>query len=149
MKVRVVCPRYLKWMSAAFLLLVACLLGGSFAAGSQEITLQNEAQRQAFLQSIGLDICPEKHTQRLIEIPWNFNAVYREYNRIQIESGFDLTDYSGKTVIQHTYETEDGRLIHLLQDGEHLIGGDICGVRLDSQMLPLIQRKETKIDSFG
>lgn len=148
MKVRVVCPRYLKMVSVVFLLLLFGLLGGSLATGSSEIDLPNEAQRQAFLQNIGLSIRPDCHTQRSVAIPWDFNAVYREYNRIQRQAGFDLTDYSGKTVMQHTYKTETGQLVHLLQDGERLIGGDICGVQLDSQMLPLFQ-KGTKIDSFG
>ena len=97
----------------------------------------NEA-RMMYLKSLKLEAEDENLTSKDIVIPQDFGEIYKEYNSLQKKSGFDLSNYKGKSATVYTYELSGtDRLIHLIVCDGAIIGGDIADVRIDGKMYPL------------
>ncbi|MBQ6675736.1 MAG: DUF4830 domain-containing protein [Ruminococcus sp.] len=128
----------------AFLVLIAAVVLIAHArAGRADIyTLKTESDRQAFISQMGWEVGKEYDECKVVLIPEKWNDVYKKYNDLQKEQGFDLTDYKGKTVEIYTYsvhnykgyeDSEDVFINLYICDGV-LIGGDVCCTRLDGFM---------------
>ncbi|MBQ9376038.1 MAG: DUF4830 domain-containing protein [Ruminococcus sp.] len=110
--------------------------------GEPEYVLKTEAARQSFLHQLGWQVPKEYEECRIIVIPEDFNDVFENYNKLQKEQGFDLSDYKGKTVEIYTYpvynykgyEKKDCIKCNLLICNGKLIGGDVCSVELGGFM---------------
>ena len=72
-----------------------------------------------------------KQTQE-VRIPTEPSEVFERYNDLQISQGFDLHEYSGKSVKRYVYEitnypnSEDTYYATLLIYKNAVIGGDVC-----------------------
>lgn len=95
------------------------------------ISAKTDSERRAYLSKYGYELAKECE-QKEITIPKKWNDVYKNYNKIQKNQGFDLTDYMGQKATLYTYTVTNykgkGDLIvadMLVCDGK-LIGGDIC-----------------------
>ena len=77
----------------------------------------------------------------LVNIPQTFDKVYARYNTLLKEGGWDLYKDRGKTVTRYTYyiPSVNSRANILVYNGK-IIGGDICGITLDSIMVPIIRQ---------
>lgn len=129
----------------AFGLLSLLLIGGMwlFAGGQSSKEAENgrtNRQRIAFLAGFGWQVAEEPTETGSITIPLEFNDVYKQYNELQLEQGYDLRLYAGKTVTRYQYEvknhpnsTENIRANLLVYEG-HIIGGDICSLELGGFM---------------
>ncbi|MGN1097268.1 MAG: DUF4830 domain-containing protein [Clostridia bacterium] len=86
----------------------------------------------------------EENPSEIVEvtIPEEWDGVYNNYNALQMEGGFDLTPYKGRTCTRYTYEIPDkfARGNVLVYNGE-VIGGDVCSITLDGIMLPIEKDK--------
>ena len=73
-----------------------------------------------------------------ITIPEEFGAVYVRYNEMLKKEGYDLSFYKGERCIRYTYfiPSVNARANILVHNGE-IIGGDICGITIDSIMIPI------------
>ena len=73
-----------------------------------------------------------------ITIPEKFGAVYSRYNEMLKKEGYDLSPYKGERCIRYTYfiPSVNARANILVHDGK-IIGGDICGITIDSIMIPI------------
>ncbi|MGI6269861.1 MAG: DUF4830 domain-containing protein [Candidatus Howiella sp.] len=137
--------RRMRFALMALVLMVAALLAASAlaAAGSQVVSDgADTAQRLAFLSQNGY-VC-EGETARQIRIPDQLDEVYTVYNSIQIEQGYNLGNYLGRTVDLYTYVVtnyagEDAVYAHLLVCDGVIIGGDISSARLDGFMHGIVQ----------
>ena len=79
-----------------------------------------------------------------ITIPDEFSEVYENYNKLQKEQGFDLSQYKGKSAVCYTFpvigyinekgEQEDYVRANVLVCDGKIIGGDISSTRLDGFM---------------
>ena len=83
---------------------------------------------------------------RQIRIPDQLDEVYTVYNSLQIEQGYNLDQYLGRTVELYTYtvtnyDGEDEVYAHLMVCDGMIIGGDISSARLDGFMHGIIQVK--------
>ena len=102
------------WLTASALLLALTLIvvgAGTFlaqdiqAAGAPAETLpdptgvRSNDDRIAYLQSLGWIVGKEPAAVEDVLIPETFDASYDDYLALQAEMGFDLRDYTGKTVI--------------------------------------------------
>lgn len=100
------------------------------------------AKRVEYINSLGysVDATP---TVKEITVPQDFSPVYERYNRIQAEAGFDLSAHRGEKAVVYGYKTADGEktVTLIVSDGE-IIGGDICSVRIDGEMLPLLKKEK-------
>ncbi len=84
----------------------------------------------AYTESFGWQISEESLTFSQITIPYRFNDVYTQYNKVQKKQGFDLAKYKGKTVTLITATVTnftDGEpvYIELITDKTLLIGANL------------------------
>ncbi len=100
---------------------------------------KNEVRVQ-FLDGLGWQVSAEPLEIEEVVIPLEFDATYDKYNKLQIEQGFDLSDYMGQRVKRYTYavynypgEKDTVRANLLISDGK-LIAGDVSSVKLDGFM---------------
>lgn len=114
--------------------------GVSTAASTNE-------ERIAFLKHFGWEVEEEPAEIVEVAIPAEFNDVYQNYNKIQKEQGFDLTDYRQKRVKRYTYvvtnypnEPEEVHANLLVYEGA-VIGGDICSLKLDGFMHGFLMKR--------
>lgn len=100
------------------------------------------AKRVEYINSIGYSV-DDTPTVKEITVPQDFSPVYERYNRIQSEAGFDLSAHRGEKALVYGYKTADGEktVTLIVSDGE-IIGGDICSVRIDGEMLPLLKKEK-------
>ena len=93
----------------------------------------------AFAEALGCRIDMENVTSREVTIPGDFDEVYARYNDMQLQCGYDLRPYRGKTASLYTlpvtnYPGADGVLCDLLVCRGKVIGGSIYTSALDGFM---------------
>ncbi len=113
--------------------------------------MTNETQRQQFIKDLGWKVADEYDTCRIVIIPEEFDEVYKNYNDLQKQQGFDLAEYKGRTVEIYSYpvynyEGEQNVMMNLMICDGMLIGGDVCCTELDGFMHGL-KKPETTTDS--
>ncbi len=106
--------------------------------------LTTTASRVRCLAQYGWEVDPSGETKRQVNIPDPLDAVYKEYNKLQLVCGFDLENHRGKTVTCYTYpvlnfpyQTDEAVFVNILVDNARLIAGDCMSRALDGFMLPL------------
>ena len=104
------------------------------------VSASTDEERRNYLATFGWETqaeCEEKE----ITIPQSWNQVYSDYNEIQINQGFDLSDYKGKKVTLYTYkisnydETTEEVVADMLVYNGLLIGGDLCNTSAENGFL--------------
>jgi hypothetical protein len=104
------------------------------------ISASTDEERQNFLAGYGWEVDTEFETKELT-IPEKWNDVYNDYNEVQLNQGFDLSQYKGKTVTLYTYtitnykDLSQGVVADMLVCDGNLIGGDICNTSADDGFL--------------
>lgn len=112
------------------------------------IVMTGADERLEFLKSLGWETSPEPIDAREVIIPEDWNDVYKEYNSLQIQQGFDLEKYRGKSAEIYTYEVYnygDRRanvVANLVISDGRLIAGDVCCTELGGFMQGLLRAKE-------
>lgn len=112
---------------------IAVILAIMFCAGifimiknkpDNSIILPTEASRIGFLNINGCNVYEEPVECSAVTIPAEFNEVYNAYNEIQLQQGFDLSDYKGEKADIYTYKMQDnsGLLAVLIICNDKLIG---------------------------
>ncbi|NLZ45618.1 MAG: DUF4830 domain-containing protein [Clostridiales bacterium] len=120
----------------AIIVIMIVLTGGK----NQEYTMKNEKDRQSFLSEMGWEVSAEYLECKVVIIPSEFNDVYKEYNSMQKEQGFDLAKYKGKTVEIFTYEVKNypehkkNMVCNIMIYEGVLIGGDVSCIEVDGFM---------------
>ena len=97
---------------------------------------ETEEQRQAFLKQIQADVTNEPGAVMAVVLPVTFDDVYKNYNQLQKQSGFDLEKYAGKEIIKYTYAGTD-ETVTLLVYRNKIIGGDRLPNKEDAKSQPL------------
>lgn len=117
----------------------AVLLGQLLSIRSGGADGSTNALRVAYLQGLGYNIDDAAVTHKDVVIPEEFSDVYEKYNRLQRQAGFDLAPYRGKQAEVYTYRLSNDaeNEIHLMVSDGVVIGGDVCSLRIDGEMLPL------------
>lgn len=110
--------------------------GSSFSATSEEDILK-------FISYYGWEVDSQPAEVRDVIVPEIFDDVYSNYNKIQLEQGFNLEKYAGQRVKKWTYivrnypdtaPEDDYIRINILVSNDVVIGGDVCSVKLDGFM---------------
>jgi len=128
--------------AAGILLAVLLVCAAVKYSGRSVYELNSETRRQEFLKEMGWETSDEYDECKAVKIPEKWNDVYINYNKLQKEQGFDLTDYKGKNVEVYTYrvknypgrENSEGVVCNLMIYKGQLIGGDVCSAELDGFM---------------
>lgn len=134
-----------KGLVALLAAVLLCLFVGGelYAAGNIKQNGKTNAQRVAFIKSMGLVPQEECIGNKDIVIPERFGMVYENYNKLQLKAGYDLELYKGSdaTVFTYSVETPNGysgdAVANLIVYNGRIIGGDISSRELDGFMLPL------------
>lgn len=131
------------------MLLVLTVLGlaGLTVSADADVIVLNEEQRMHYLTDLGLKGVQGPVENKIITVPWEFNDVYKSYNTLQKEAGWDLIDYAGKSLNMFTYNYK-GLLVHIIiTDNGEVVGGDICDPSINGFMLPLTAKSVNEINS--
>ena len=104
------------------------------------ISASTDKERRDYLASYGWESEQEFETKELT-IPQEWNDVYDAYNEVQLNQGFDLTNFKGKAVTLYTYtitnyeNTSEGIVADMLVYDGNLIGGDVCNTSAEDGFL--------------
>lgn len=121
----------------AVVIITFILIFQALSEKAAQIDGSTNAARMMYLKSIRLEANDQNLTAKDIIIPQKFNNVYTEYNKLQKKSGFDLSDYKGRSATVYTYELTAKKQIHLIVCDGKIIGGDIADVNVNGKMYPL------------
>jgi hypothetical protein len=89
-----------------------------------------------FLSGYGWVTESAPYETKEVTIPASFSAVYNEYNEMQKQQGFDLSQYRGEKATQFTYRitnhpAEGDVFANVIVINNRIVGGDICSHTLD------------------
>ncbi len=107
---------------------------------SSVISASTDEERRAYLEGFGWSLDEEFETKELT-IPEKWNKVYLDYNDIQKNQGFDLSEYKGRKVTLYTYRVNNfegnskGIVADMLVCDGVLIGGDLCNTSAENGFL--------------
>ena len=127
-------------------LLAVLLIVGSSVGGVKILTADRAStpeKRVKFLSECGWEVDPASEQAQEILIPERFSPVYEEYNQLQIQQGYDLSDYAGRSCTMYTYTVtnypDQGQtvLADLYIYKNQVIGGDVHSTNLDGFMIGL------------
>lgn len=125
---------------AAAILLLLLITAHSVFVPRQSFDLTGLAGRQAYLRSLGWEIDPDTEAFRTVLVPDQLEGIMAQYNKLQLQQGYDLSRHLGESCLQYTYEItnyadSDGKVIVslYLQDGE-IIAADIHSTALNGFM---------------
>ncbi len=98
-------------LAGAILLILAAIWGlVKLSGGGTPIDGSTNAARISFINSCGWETDPSHCELKEVRIPVEFDEIYEDYNRLQLEQGFDLRPHRAHSVKQYTY------LIHNYRD---------------------------------
>ena len=99
---------------------------------SETPVLSDNAQRVAYLQSLGWEVEAEPVETLQFLLPDTLGEPYLSYNRLQTAQGFDLTPCLGKQLARYTYtvtnypDRPEGVQANLYLCDDRPVAGDIC-----------------------
>ena len=131
---------------AVLVVLIVTISGCTKDAGTK---LPDNEARVAYLQSLGWQVSAEPTETQQVLIPEEMNEVLEQYNAIQLQQGFDLNQYLGKTAMRYVYqitiyEDADGEVyVTLLLSNDRLIAADITGTANGGFVRALLQPQQS------
>ena len=114
----------------ALVMALASLLGGEKESAAVTTMSDNDSRVQ-FLASQGWQVTTSPKEASQVKIPTEQTPAYSRYNDLQKSQGYDLTQYSGKTVMRYVYEVtnfpnaQQPVYATVLVYKNKIIGGDI------------------------
>ncbi len=111
--------------------LIALLGGGKNAEPTAAPVAANNDARVKFLTDLGWQVSTSPTETTQVRIPQEQTEVFTRYNDLQKSQGYDLTPYSGKTVMRYVYKINnypgatDPVYATLLISKNQIIGGDV------------------------
>ena len=139
---------------AALLIVGIILMVGAFqksasakdtaGTGRADAVVKNEKSRVAYLARNGWEVASPAESESVVMIPRTFSAVFEEYNELQKQQGFDLSQYCGTEVTMYTYRVTnaelDGDVIAVLYvQSNKVVGGDVHSTALDGFMTGIVK----------
>lgn len=133
-------------LSLLFLLIavvgILCAVSLPGNNSSDDICAGDDTERCAYLRSLGWEVEELPIEVLTLTLPEPLEEPYLSYNALQLEQGFDLTPYAGKSVERCVYTVtnhpsgKDCRA-NLYVCGGRLIGGDILAAGEGGFIAPL------------
>jgi len=115
------------------------------AAPTREV--HTEQDIAAYLETLGWQVAPSPLEVQEILIPREFDHVFEAYNHMQIQAGFDLSNYQGLPALRYTYEIKnhpdqsEGVVADVLIVNNQIVGGDIQSLLQDGFIHGLIPKE--------
>ena len=120
--------------AAAILALIVLICSGGGTG------LDTTEKRVEYLASLGWEVDASSETVKEIVLPETLGGVLAEYNELQKQQGFDLSQYCGEVCESYTYvltsypSGETGVIAQLFIYKGRVIGGDIHSAALGGFM---------------
>ena len=133
----------------AAVLLCAVILsisGGQKHGTGTSTTVKTNEDRIKFLGNLGWEVDSNPIEEKSITIPKKFSNVYENYNKLQQEQGFDLSQYGGldATIYTYTVSNYNGYVGTVVADlyvmNYQIIGGDVHSTALNGFMHGLYKK---------
>jgi hypothetical protein len=102
--------------------------------------VKNNAERVAYLKSLGWSVAETAIDEQGIVIPREFDGVYEKYNEIQKAQGFDLSRHGGADAVRYTYKIlnfpggADDAVADIIVYRNEIIAGDVQSAKIDGFM---------------
>ncbi len=108
-----------------------------FSVKANDIDVSTNAKRVQYINTLGITLQSDNFAQKTVVIPQEFSDVYKKYNALQIEAGFNLLNYCGKEVSVYTYNKDDQTVVNLIVYKGRLVGGDVASLNINGEMTAL------------
>lgn len=125
-------------------LIIIIVSGQFYAAANPPVNAKTNSERVAFIKSLGLNPDDSNYDNKSVTIPVKFSSVYKNYNALQKQVGYNLENYKGARVTVYTYpvgkikpDNSDEYYVNLMVYKGRIIGGDISSRNFYGEMLPL------------
>ena len=145
---------------AAALIAVLIMLfgGGSEATPSAAPSMSTNDARVKFLTDFGWEVAASPVESGQVRVPDADSEVFDRYNTLQKSQGYDLSEFTGKTVMRYVYKIKnypgasDPVYATLLVYKDQIIGGDVTdtsakGVIRGFKMPPTQQAPQATVPS--
>lgn len=115
-------------------------------AGDPGREVHTEGDIVAYLEHLGWQATRTPLDVQEVVIPREFDHVFEAYNHIQVQAGFDLSDYRGLPALRYSFQIEnypsqaEGVVADVLIVNNRIVGGDIQSVYLDGFIHGLVLR---------
>ena len=138
---------------AGVIIALVLLLGGKeTSAPTAAPSVAGNDGRVQFLQNLGWEVSASPVESGQVRIPKEQNQVFSRYNDLQKSAGYDLSQYTDKTVMRYVYKvnnypgaTEPVYATVLVYKNQ-VIGGDITNTAANGSMHAL-KKTEQKTES--
>jgi len=129
-------------IAAAILLCAVILSIGNGAKHGEGVstTVKTNEDRVKFLSNLGWEVDSNPIEEKSVTIPKQFSNVYETYNKLQLEQGFDLSQYGGLDATIYTYTVKNynsynGNVVaDIYVMNYQVIGGDVHSLALNGFM---------------
>lgn len=117
--------------AVAALVLALILLLGETAAQTGAPAVSGNDGRVKFLSDFGWEVSGTPTESGRVRIPEDQGDVFRRYNTLQKDQGYDLSKFAGKTVMRYVYQVSNYPgasapvYATLLVHKNQIIGGDV------------------------
>ena len=108
--------------------------------GARVTAVRDDKSAAAYLRALGWEVETPARSRSTVLIPRVFSAVFEEYNELQKQQGFDLSQCSGEEIEMYTYRVtntefagEEVLAVLYVKNGS-VVGGDIHTTALDGFM---------------
>ncbi len=139
--------------AAILLILLLCFLQRTPKDIQTEPVLKNNADRIAYLQSLGWDVAPEPTESLQLLLPETLPTNYIAYNQIQLAQGFDLNSCCGKQLTRYTYTVNNypnypkGVQLNLYICDDKVAAGDIIATGANGFQAGILFPRQTAAES--
>ena len=111
---------------------ISAVVSKPVAVSAAAMIVKNNEDRVSFLSSFGWTVDSEPYEVVEVVIPSEFDEVYKNYNELQEEQGYDLRDYCGKRLKRWTYQitnspgrTDDTIFANIYIYEDQVVAGDV------------------------
>ena len=111
---------------------ISAVVSKPVAVSAAAMIVKNTEDRVSFLSSFGWTVDSEPYEVVEVVIPSEFDEVYKNYNELQEEQGYDLRDYCGKRLKRWTYQitnypgrTDDTIFANIYIYEDQVVAGDV------------------------
>ena len=128
--------RFTRKTAVLVIIVAAVLLAALVLLCSGGGGMETTEERTAYLASLGWEVDAASETGRDVVLPEELDGVLLQYNELQKQQGFDLTQYKGRRVKRYTYEVtnypsgEQGVEAGLLIYKNTVIAGEVLSASL-------------------
>ena len=134
-------------------LLVCALYDPKEPPAEEDTMLKNNADRIAYLNSLGWEVTPEPTESLQLLLPETLPSNYLAYNQSQLAQGFDLNTCCGKQLTRYTYTVTNyphypkGVQLNLYLCDDRVVAGDIIATGANGFQAGLLYPKQTTEDA--